>query len=819
MFLVTSYLNAQEWTWMKGTNLVAQYGVYGTQGVSAAANNPGSRICGATWKDASGNLWLFGGGGYAATMVSVGGMSDLWKYNILTNQWTWINGPSAPDQNGIYGTQGVPAASNNPGGRQLTMSWTDNNGNFWLYGGYGAAISSGGHLSDLWKYDVSTNLWTWIQGSSSAGQTAVYGTLGVAAAANTPGGRHSAVTWTDNNGNLWMFGGSAYGNALNDLWMYNISTNQWTWMNGSNTTNQPGVYGTQGAAAAANTPGARIFGNTWTDNSNNLWLFGGSGLAGTGQGDLNDLWKYSISTNQWTWMKGSSTASAQAVYGTQGISAAGNTPGSRAYSASWRDASGNLWLFGGEGYVTTSIGLMNDLWKYNPTTNEWTWIKGSNSINSTAVYGTQGVQASANVPGGRRMSFWWLDNNNNLWMFGGYGYTASTSSYLNDLWRFVICTVLPPTPSNITSSFNQNICEGNTTTLSVSSSTYTTNWYASSSSTNAIGIGSSYTTPVLTAGSYSYYAAAVGCQPSASRAIIVVNVNPNPTLSVNNATICVGQTYVISPSGATSYTFSGGTATVSPVSTTAYTITGKGPTGCPATNTVICAITVNTLPQIIANSGSICAGSSFTITPSGASTYTYSGGSPIVNPAATTSYSVTGTSVNGCVSTTPGIVTVSVYPLPTLQINTSSPFICPYQSVTLTVGGAASYSWSGGPATASFVVNPSATSVYSVTGYAQSGCAAISSFTQAVDGCVGLPNTKTLKSGARVFPNPNNGKFSIELLRGASVILSNASGELLEKFEFAPGINSVNMNRYSPGVYFVYVRTGGSTEVFKIIRH
>ena len=41
------------------------------------------------------------------------------------------------------------------------------------------------------------------------GQPGVYGTLGTPAAGNIPGGRLDAASWTDDNGNLWLFGGSA----------------------------------------------------------------------------------------------------------------------------------------------------------------------------------------------------------------------------------------------------------------------------------------------------------------------------------------------------------------------------------------------------------------------------------------------------------------------------------------------------------------------------------------------------------------------------------------------------------------------------------
>jgi hypothetical protein len=85
-----------------------------------------------------------------------------------------------------------------------------------------------------------------------------------------------------------------------------------------------------------------------TDASGNLWLFGGEGYDSTGTyGWLNDLWKYSLSSAQWTWVGGPKTTHATGVYGTQGMAAATNIPGARAYEASWTDANGNLWLFGG----------------------------------------------------------------------------------------------------------------------------------------------------------------------------------------------------------------------------------------------------------------------------------------------------------------------------------------------------------------------------------------------------------------------------------------------------------------------------------------
>ena len=56
-------------------------------------------------------------------------------------------------------------------------------------------------------------------------------------------------------------------------------------------------------------PGARYNAVSWTDSEGNLWLFGGSGFDANGNGaDLNDLWKFNPSTNEWAWMGGGSTA-------------------------------------------------------------------------------------------------------------------------------------------------------------------------------------------------------------------------------------------------------------------------------------------------------------------------------------------------------------------------------------------------------------------------------------------------------------------------------------------------------------------------------
>ncbi len=151
---------------------------------------------------------------------------------------------------------------------------------------------------------------------------------------------------------------------LNDLWRWD--GNNWTWMSGSNLVNQQGSYGTKGRADITNIPGAREFLVSWIDVSGNFWLFGGQGYDSVGGVDrLNDLWRWDGS--EWTWVSGSNIVKQWGTYGIKGTAGAANVPGARNYPASWTDAVGNLWLFGGKGYA--SMGdpdTLNDMWRYQP---------------------------------------------------------------------------------------------------------------------------------------------------------------------------------------------------------------------------------------------------------------------------------------------------------------------------------------------------------------------------------------------------------------------------------------------------------------------
>ena len=77
---------------------------------------------------------------------------------------------------------------------------------------------------------------------------------------------------------------------LNDLWRFRLSDSTWTWISGSTTSDQSGVYGEKGEASTENVPGARYSAVGWFDNTKQeLWLFGGIGYGSNGFSGKNGL--------------------------------------------------------------------------------------------------------------------------------------------------------------------------------------------------------------------------------------------------------------------------------------------------------------------------------------------------------------------------------------------------------------------------------------------------------------------------------------------------------------------------------------------------
>ncbi len=280
------------------------------------------------------------------------------------------------------------------------------------------------------------------------------------------------------------------------------------------------------------------------------------------------------------------------------------------------------------------------------------------------------------------------------------------------------------TSLSVLSQTNINCFGGNTGAATFSASGGNTFIYSWAPITNTLSSATN-----LTAGIYTV-TAINNCSIAASRTISIIQ----PTALSINATatstnLCTGNSSTLNVNGtggtgAITYTWLPGSLTstaiaVSPTVSTVYTVTALDANGC-SSNTVTTSITVNTTPTITVNSGAICSGTSFTIVPSGASTYTYSGGSAVVSPTLTSTYTVTGTSAQGCVNANTAVSNVTVNATPSITVPSAT--ICAGATATLAASGANTYTWSTGANTSFITASPAINTTYTVNGTSAAGC-------------------------------------------------------------------------------------------------
>ncbi len=346
-------------------------------------------------------------------------------------------------------------------------------------------------------------------------------------------------------------------------------------------------------------------------------------------------------------------------------------------------------------------------------------------------------------------------------------------------------TITQPTVLTPGTSSSAILCNGGMSTVTVS---------ATGGSPAYLGTG----TYTAMAGTNSYTVSdANGCTATASVNIL----QPAAIVSSQTLSICIGQSVTV---GANTYTTTG-----------VYTNTFTAINTCDSTVTT--HLIVNPLPTVTINSGVICAGKSFTMTPGGAVTYTYSSGSNTVTPTANTSYTVNGTDANGCKNTAVSSVTVNA--IPTLTATTNHTLICVGEASTLTVSGATTYTWNATQHTAQMVVTPTTTTTYTVNGTNANGCSNLATITQSVSLCTGIETVSNHTSFMQVYPNPNNGLFTVELTETSLVSITNAIGaEVMAAETMEQGKHTFDLHNEACGIYFVKVIQGNKQQVMKLIK-
>ena len=363
-----------------------------------------------------------------------------------------------------------------------------------------------------------------------------------------------------------------------------------------------------------------------------------------------------------------------------------------------------------------------------------------------------------------------IPNNTNLPITQTYtvSTTLMTSPGVCSTTDQVVVTVNPSFISNLTDT----ICDG---------STYFFNGTPINSSGNYIDSLTTYS----------------GCDSVVTLDIVFSN---NPTVTSPDLQLCLGDSTLLIPSGATTYTWSPtvnfvdnlGQMWVNPTVTSNYVLQGTNLEGCIDLDTVI--VVVNPLPniQLIVSDNSVCFGSPVQFNASGGDSYSwtgqdlnmYIGDNQLINALNSGMYVVIGTSVSGCTSSDSTFILVN--PFPSISAIPESSEICFGEFVSFQILGADFYQWSNGQSSTIYTYQPLISESLTIIGTTTFGC------------------TDTTQVAVIVHPNPI-ADFILDrnLLTSddPTITISNlSSGNLVNLWDFGDGnqlVNSLNTIEYS----------------------
>ena len=367
-----------------------------------------------------------------------------------------------------------------------------------------------------------------------------------------------------------------------------------------------------------------------------------------------------------------------------------------------------------------------------------------------------------------------------------------TGTSVNGCTNTAVASIAVNTLPTVTATPSSSvICNGGSVTLSGSGTATTYTW--TGGVTNATAFS-----PTATA---NYTVTGTDANGCSTNAVSSVSVNPKPNVSstTTNSVICGGGATTLNGTGANTYTWTGGISdgvAFTPTATATYTVIGTNAvTGC--TNSAVRTITVTPTPTVntSATNSVICLGGSTTLSGSGASTYTWSGGisnGVAFSPTTTTSYTVTG-AASGCTNT--AVRTITVNPLPTVGSTVGSATLCNGSSTTLNGTGATTYTWTGGVSNG-VAFSPTTTTTYTVTGADANGCVNTSVRTITVNS---IPTSTTSTSGT-ITCSTNTINLNSTAVAGANYTWTAPGGSSISS-----GTNSQNAVGQGSGTYTLNV--------------
>ncbi len=327
----------------------------------------------------------------------------------------------------------------------------------------------------------------------------------------------------------------------------------------------------------------------------------------------------------------------------------------------------------------------------------------------------QGQSTSLSANGG--ISYYWSNgsSNNNISVSQSGVYTVTATNAEGCSATANVTVTVNPLP-NVNISGNNSFCQGDNVTLTATGAST----YAWSNSQNQASI------TVCSAGSYTVTGTdANGCSNTASK---TVTVNPTYNIPLTHS-ICQGE----------SYNFYGQNLTTAGT----YTHTLQTVNGCDSVLTLSLSVKALPTPTITGNT-SLCEGETTTLTANGGVSYVWGNAATAnsINVSQSGIYTVTATNAEGCSAL--ASVTMTVNPLPSVNISGNSSF-CQGDNVMLTATGASTYVWSNASSNAAITVSSAGT--YTVTGTDANGCSNTATKTVTVNPTYNIPLTHSICQG------------------------------------------------------------------------
>ena len=309
----------------------------------------------------------------------------------------------------------------------------------------------------------------------------------------------------------------------------------------------------------------------------------------------------------------------------------------------------------------------------------------------------------------------------------------------------------------------------------------------------------------------------IGCTDVDS---VTVTVNPLPNVTAgNDFAVCDGDAATLAGQGADSYSWNNSITDNTPFvpeNTATYIVTGTDLNNCVDTDTI--TVTVNTLPVVSAGPDlDLCQGVEYTLSGTGAQTYDWDNGVTDGEPfiPQNTTYTVTGTDANGCVSSDE--MTVTIHNI-MASIFSSEGTLTAGVLVDMTAQWINCSDMSAIPGETDVIYEPEVNGSYAIV------------IQDNVYGCIDTSNCvfvdftgidEMLEEELSVYPVPTNGKITVAST-GAPierVELIDLLGKVLETVEPNAVQTELDLSVYGSNTFLIRVYRGDHVALLKVVKN